>query len=154
MLRTTIGMRALVRSSIVAMMVAAFGCTPSTQHASSTPSASPPARIVIHYAPTATWPPHPSDAWRLAKIAVDRLGGARAASAPQVTGVSIAGGYGLAVYQIAGSTQECLFLKEKGAWRVLGTDGYFPNGRGLVHFGLSQAFANTLIAGLHPPPPR
>lgn len=84
---------------------------------------------------------------------MDRLGGSRAATAPHVTGVSIAGGYGLAVYMIGNSPQECLFLKENGAWRVLGVDTFVPNGRGLLHFGLSPALAKSLIDGLRAPPP-
>jgi hypothetical protein len=88
----------------------------------------------------------------LSDIAVQRLGGPRTPLAPKVTGVAIAGQYGLVVYQLGQTVQELLCLKEDGTWRVLGSDGYVANGRGLVRFGLSQEQANSLIASLKPPP--
>ncbi len=99
-------------------------------------------------------PARPSDGYRLADIAVQRLGGANAPNPPVVTGVSVVGEYGLTVYTIGSSSQELLSIKEHGAWRPLGTDAYYPDGRGLVHFGLSPDLAARLIAGLNPPPPR
>jgi hypothetical protein len=69
-----------------------------------------------------------------------------------VAGVATVGQYGLVVYQLGQTVQELLCLKEDGRWRVLGSDGYVANGRGLVHFGLSQDQANRLIGALKPPP--
>jgi len=97
-------------------------------------------------------PVHPSDGYQLAEIAVARLGGPNAPSAPHVTGVSVVENYGLAVYDVGSAKQELLSVKENGKWRPLGTDAYVPNGRGLVHFGLSPDLANRLIEELTPPP--
>ena len=97
-------------------------------------------------------PAHPSDGWLLADIAVQRLGGPHGPNAPAITGVSVAGGYGLVVYQIGPSVQELLCLKEGDHWRPLGADAYTADGRGLVRFGLSPTQANRLISGLRPPP--
>jgi len=99
-----------------------------------------------------TRPLHPSDGYRLAEIAVARLGGSAAPAGMRVTGVSVVDNYGLTVYEIGSATQELLSIKENGNWRPLGTDAFVPNGRGLVHFGLSQDLANRLIEALAPPP--
>jgi len=97
-------------------------------------------------------PDHPSDGYRLAEIAVARLGGPSAPLAPHVTGVSVVENYGLTVYDIGQSKQELLLIKEDGKWRPLGSDAFISNGRGIVHFGLSQDLANRLIEELTPPP--
>lgn len=47
---------------------------------------------------------------------------------------------------------ETLFLQQGEAWRVLASDVYYPDGRGLLRVGLSPALARKLIAGLKPPP--
>jgi hypothetical protein len=106
-----------------------------------TPPASTPAR-----------PAHPSDGWLLADIAFERLGGVHAANPAHVTGVSIIGGFGIAVYVVGRANQELLCTKQGGTWRPLGTDAFLPDGRGLVHFGLSPQLAARLVAGLKPVP--
>jgi hypothetical protein len=97
-------------------------------------------------------PDHPSDGYRLAEIAVARLGGPSGPSAPRVTGVSVVENYGLTVYDLGQSKQELLLIKEDGKWRPLGSDAFASSGRGIVHFGLSQDLANRLIEELTPPP--
>ena len=99
-------------------------------------------------------PASASDGRRLADIAVQRLGGAKGPNPPVVTGVSVVGNYGLTVYTIGTSSQELLSIKERGGWRPLGTDAYSPDGRGLIHFGISPELAARLIARLQPPPSR
>jgi hypothetical protein len=92
------------------------------------------------------------DRWRIAEIASARLGGGRPSAAVEVTGVSIVGKYGLTVYSTGSARGEALFLKQHSEWRVLGSNGFDPGGRGLLHFGLSPDLARSLIAGLEPPP--
>jgi hypothetical protein len=149
-----------VRHRFVAIAIAcvfATACSHSTNSDDATAGADAQASVsAIGGTPQRTdstaRPAHPSDGYRLAEIAVARLGGPRAPLAPHVTGVSVVENYGLTVYDIGDSKQELLSIKEGGKWRPLGTDAYVASGRGIVHFGLSADLANRLIEELTPPP--
>lgn len=136
--------------AIVALAFAA--CGHASSHANGPSMSSDAASAARLRTFTGTQPANPSDAWLLANIAFQRLGGANAQAPPQITSVSVVGGYGIAVYAVGQSTQELLCSKQGKSWRVLGSDAYVPNGRGLVHFGLSPDLASRLIAGLKAPP--
>jgi hypothetical protein len=142
--------------AIAIACVIATACSHSTSSDDSTGAGAQASGGAIGSAPqraaSTARPDHPSDGYRLAEIAVARLGGSRAPLAPRVTGVSVVENYGLTVYDIGNSTQELLLIKERGQWRPLGSDAFVANGRGIVHFGLDPELANRLIEELTPPP--
>jgi hypothetical protein len=146
----------IVRSAAfaLAIAIAATACT-SKSSGSSAPTSGPGAPLSgigvgTQSGGLRTPGPHAPPEVAIEDMAYNRLGGAGAPSAVQVTAVSVVGTYGLVLVQIGHSTNETLFKENSSGWHPLASDAYVQGGRGLLRFGISPELARQLDDGLKP----